>query len=352
MVREGARQPIPGRVAWYGRELGLDGDWVRRLDQRQVSTLQAALDHADRLAIPTLEIRREDFPLPGFDGLVADIREELENGRGMVRLTGLPVERFSVEGLRRLFWGLGTHLGTAVHQNSRGELIGEVRDESADAQKTYTEPVPGKVASARARARSMGPLRFHTDRADVIGLLCARNGMAGGVSKLASVATIHNEILARRPDLLDVLFQDFWRTRPEDEDGLHAERTFRLPVFGMVDGKITTQYSRTYVEQAQELSEVPRVTPAQVEAMDLLAEVAEETCLHAPFAEGDMQFLNNHVIYHGRTAYEDDKSSGRARLLLRIWLSMPDNRALPDGFDVMWGATAPNTLRGGVPLRA
>ncbi|MGE0716538.1 MAG: TauD/TfdA family dioxygenase [Alphaproteobacteria bacterium] len=346
-----ARQSIKGPVAWTGKDLEASGAWLRRLTDDHVATLEAALARVNAAGMPTLAIRREDFPLPGFEALLADLGEELENGVGAVRLSGLPVGRFSLEDMRRLFWGLGTHIGTALYQNAKGELIGEVRDESGDAKPTYIDHQPGRVKSSRARARSNGPLRFHTDRCDVIALLCAQNSMEGGVSKLVSIATIHNEILRRRPDLLDVLYQDFYRSRPEDEDGLHAERWFKLPVFGAVDGKLTSQYSRTYVEQAQEFDDVPRVTPAQVEAMDMLAEIAEANCVYAPFVEGDMQFLNNHVIYHGRTAYEDDPVAGKSRRLMRLWFSMPNSRRLPDGFETFWGSKEPGALRGGVQVQ-
>ena len=202
--------------------------------------------------------------------------------------------------------------------------------------------------SSRARARSTGPLRWHTDRCDVIALLCVRNAKAGGISKLTSIVTIYNEILRRRPDLLALLCQDYWRARPADEDGMAPTRAFALPVFGVQDGKLTCQYSRTYVEQAQEFADVPRITAAQNEALDLLAEVAEEVCLHSPFVPGDIQLLNNHVIFHGRTAYEDDSASQQERLLFRLWLSMPNSRRLPRGFETFWGSIEPGALRGGV----
>lgn len=141
---------------------------------------------------------------------------------------------------------------------------------------------------------------------------------------------------------------DYWRSRPTDEDGAYAEPVFALPVFGMRDGQITSQYSRTYVEQAQEYGSVPRLRATQNEALNLLAEVAEHTCLHAPFEPGDIQFLNNHVVYHGRTAYQDDAERGQSRLLLRLWLAVPNSRPLPEGFDVLWGAIAPGAVRGGV----
>ena len=82
-----------------------------------------------------------------------------------------------------------------------------------------------------------------------------------------------------------------------------------------------------------------RITAAQNEALDLLAEVAEEVCLYSPFVPGDIQLLNNHVIFHGRTAYEDDSASQQERLLFRLWLSMPNSRRLPRGFE-NFGAAA------------
>ena len=35
---------------------------------------------------------------------------------------------------------------------------------------------------------------------------------------------------------------------------------------------------------------------------------------------GDIQFINNYHVLHGRTAYEDDRAAGRVRHLKRLWL--------------------------------
>lgn len=339
-------QPLAGRAFWYGKDLDQSGAWIRTLTDAHRAEIDTALGRVrDR---PLFDFSRDDFPLPTAAALLADIADELENGLGAVRLRGLPVERYSDDDIRRIFWGIGRHLGTAVYQNARAEIMGEVRDETKLEAKTYATPEPGKILSSRARARSTGPLRWHTDRCDVIALLCVRNAKAGGVSKLTSIVTIYNEIQRRRPDLLQLLLQDYWRARPTDEDGSMPTRAFALPVFGVEDGKITCQYSRTYVEQAQEFPEVPRLTAAQNEALDLLAEVAEEVCLYSPFVPGDIQLLNNHVIFHGRTAYEDDSATHEERLLFRLWLSMPNSRRLPAGFERFWGSSEPGALRGGV----
>jgi hypothetical protein len=343
------RQMITGRAVWRGDELDRAGDWILWFDethQREIADALTRVRHA-----PLFGFGREDFPLPHTAPLLARVNDELEDGRGAVRLRGLDLTRYTDDELRQIFWGLGQHLGLPLYQNMSGEIMGEVRDETRDAAPTFIDSGPGKVVSSRARARSTGPLRFHTDRCDVIALMCVRNGIEGGVSKLASIPTIHNEMLRRRPDLVELLFHDYWRCRPKDEDGVFAQPCFALPVWGQRDGKITSQYSRTYVEQAQESSEIPRLTAPQNEALDLLAEIAEATCLHSPFEPGDIQLLNNHVVYHGRTAYADDAAAGRARLLIRLWLATPNSRALPDGFETFWGSIEPGALRGGVPQR-
>jgi hypothetical protein len=181
-------------------------------------------------------------------------------------------------------------------------------------------------------------------------LFCISNGIAGGLSKIASSITIHNEIARRRPDLLQVLYQNYWRMRPFDEEGDadRTDRTFPMPVFARSpDGSFTSQYSRTYISQAQEIASVPRLTKAQIEAMDLLHAIGEEVCLQMPFEVGDIQFMNQHVTYHGRTSFTDDAATGAHRLLMRIWLSAPFTRPLPDGHRVQWGDIRAGAVRGG-----
>ena len=343
-----ARLPITGRAMWYGADLDRIGDWIRTLAPDHLAEIDAALQGVKRRGLPVHGFGRDDFPLPQTAALLTEISNELEDGRGMVRLRGIDPAGYTEDDLRVIFWGIGRHLGTAIYQNARGEIMGEVRDETRLANPTFTPVQAGKVASARARSRSTGPLRWHTDRCDVIALMCVSNAQEGGLSKLASIAAIHNEILRRRPDLLELLCQDYWRMRPADEDGISPDNVFAMPVFGFCDGKITSQYSRTYVEQAQEVARVPRLTDAQNAALDMLAAVAEEVCVHSAFTPGDIQFLNNHTIYHGRTAYADNPATDQSRLLFRLWLATPNSRQLPAGFETLWGATAPGSLRGGV----
>jgi hypothetical protein len=341
------RAPIGGACAWRGDTLA-ESDWIRPWPEGAVAEIEAALAAVKARGLDWPAFGRADFPLPGLAATLAEAARELEEGRGFLRLRGLPVERYDEADLHRIFWGLAAYLGTARHQNAAGELIGAVRDEvrAFGAVHEAFKPAEGSAPmSSRAKSRSSGPLRFHTDRCDAIALLCVRPAHSGGTSKVVSAVAIHNEILARRPDLLEELYGDFYRCRIGEEKGGETQ-AYRLPVFAVERGHFTTQYSRTFVEAAPSVSGVPPLTARQVEALDLLHEVGEELCVRADFEPGDLQLLNNHVVYHAREAFKDAEKQDR--LLLRIWLSMPNSRPLPKSHAVLWGATEPGALRGGI----
>lgn len=351
MTRTLLDTPIAGPMVWHGRELARSTDWIRRLSPGAVEEIDAALRGVQARGLDWRDVRKKDFPLPGLSAELAQVNRDLEWGRGLVLLRGLPVERYGEDELRAIWWGLGCHLGTAVHQNAHGELIGEVRDEIRLYGEVVQPAVPkSEGVTSRAKARSAGPLRWHTDRCDVVGLLCVRSARRGGTSRVVSVPAVSNAILARRPDLHALLCSDYHRSRQGEEAGGEGS-VYAMPIFAMRQGKFTTQYSRTFVEAAQKIPTVPRLSPAQDEALDLLAAVCDELAYEMELAPGDIQLLNNHVIYHGRTAYEDAAEPGRDRLLLRLWLAPPNSRPLPEGFEALWGSIKGGTVRGGIVQR-
>ena len=181
-------------------------------------------------------------------------------------------------------------------------------------------------------------------------LLCVRQAAKGGVSTICSSVSVMNEMLKRRPDLAALLFEPYYRSR-HGEEAETAEDVYALPVFGVRDGRFTSHFSLTYIEAAQTVAGVPRLTDAQKEALDLLLALAKELALEMTLDPGDIQFLNSHVTYHGRTPFEDDKDTGRDRLLMRLWLAMPNSRALPAGHEVLWRSTDAGALRGGIARR-
>jgi hypothetical protein len=341
--------PLEGACVWSGAEIRRSRRWIKEFPPAVLAEIDAALAQVKDLE--WRRIHRENFPLRDAAPFFADLREELENGSGMVQLRGLDVRRYSEIELRRLWFGLGHHLGTPMYQNRRGEVMRDIRDEGMGAgAKQYGATVDAAgqpFLSSGARTLTSGALRFHTDRCDVVGLLCVRQAAEGGLSRLASSAMVYNRILERRPDLHALLCRPIPRSRfGEEAGGEHV--AYDLPVFGVRDGKLTSHYSLTYIENAQMMPGVRKLTEAEHEAIRLLMAVAEEECFEMRFAPGDIQLLNNHVIYHSRTAFKDDAGIGQDRMLMRLWLSVPNSRALPESHAVLWGDVGAGQPRGGI----
>ncbi|OGA21530.1 MAG: hypothetical protein A3I02_13360 [Betaproteobacteria bacterium RIFCSPLOWO2_02_FULL_67_26] len=329
---------IVAPFAWNGAALQRRTDWIRPFKPAELAEIDAALRAVRRRGLDWVDVTREDFPLPAFSAELAGIAQELETGRGMILLRGLPLA-YPPDDLRMAYWGIGAHLGTAVSQGGRGELLGIVEDEGREVENTR-----------RRGSKTSGSLPFHADRCDVVGLLCVRKAKSGGLSRIASAAAIHNEVLRRRPDLLDAFYADWYNSRQGDERPGES-RAYPKPIFGFRDGHFTGLFSPAYIQFAQEYPEVPRLTRQQEEALDLFGALSDELALDMAFEPGDIQLLNNHLIYHARTRYDDYAEQHRKRLLLRLWLAVPGSRPLPGGYELLFGGIEAGAVRGGVPAR-
>lgn len=312
------RTPLSGPSAWVGPEIQNDTDWIVHLDDAAIADIDAALRgvQANGLSIP---FEKEDFQLPSMAGLLDSIPDQLENGRCMVLVRGVPRDRYTVEECETIYWGIAVNLGTPISQNTRGHLLGHVRDEG----KNFDDPtVRGYQTSAK--------MDFHADQlpVDILGLFCVRTAKSGGESALVAVDTVHNVILEERPDLLEVLYQPFnldWRgEEPEGDPGWYASA-----MFSYRDGKVTSRVtSRQYFNTVTRFGEELALTDIQREALDYVQEVCNrpELRLSMMFQEGDMQFINNHAILHARTEFEDYDEEDLRRHLLRIWVAFPPER--------------------------
>ena len=331
-------QPIEAACAWTGADMKSRTDWLRPFSVGELAEIDAALQSVKQRGLDLFDIEKQDFPLPTFTQGLAAISQELESGAGMIMLRGLPLT-YTPDDLRIVYWGIGTHMGVAVSQNKTGELLGVVKD----FQQEYTK-------TTRRGSKTADRLQFHSDRCDVVGLLCVRKAKEGGASRIVSAATMHNEILRRRPDLMG-LFYDNWEHSWQGEQPPGSGLTQVRPIFTFRDGYFSGLFSPAYVWFAQEFPEVARHTPQQVEALKLFDQLANELALDMHFQPGDIQLLNNHVIYHGRTSFVDYAEEDKRRLLLRLWLYVPTARPLVASYKEVYGGIERGEPRGGVPCR-
>ena len=336
-----------GPSVWQGNELLDDRSWIIPWSESDIAEIECALQVAQKNHDDWRDLARDDFPLPTVAAKLARATIDLEDGLGVVKLTELPIENYTLTELQFIWMGLGVHLGQPRFQDRNGQLMREIRDEGegVGARHGQYDSSGNNFLSSTARTYSNGELRFHTDRVDVVGLLSVRQARTGGSSKIASTQAVHNALLERRPDLLALLYQNIYRSRLGEELG-GEEMVYPLPVFAVCDGKFTSHFSRTFIEAGQLLPGTPRMTDEQWQALDLLASVSEELCYQMTLDPGEIQLLNNHIIYHARDAFEDVQ--GEERFLLRLWLSMPNSRALPEDHRILWENIEAGAVRGGI----
>lgn len=268
------------------------------------------------------------------------IQKQLIEGRGFAILRGLPAETWSRSDSAIAYWGMARHFGDPVSQNAAGHLLGHVKDTGEDPENPVT-----RIYQTSYRQP------YHTDSCDIVGLLCLRKSKSGGASRIVSSTTLYHEVMRRRPDLAAVLAEPFHTDRKgEIPDGKGPY--YLMPVFHDHAGRITVYYVRDFIEAAQRMAEVPRLSEIQIEAMDMLDSLAADPQFHLEiaFEPGDIQLLHNHQILHARTAYEDHADPGLRRHLLRLWLSAPEGRELPPVFAERYGEIAVGAKRGGITL--
>ena len=331
-VPSGIGRP-PGKInipsAWQGAEMKANPDrWLISLAASEITELENAAESYLRESRTNAGVTKQTFPLPRFGAHLEGLKKKLLAGPGFEVIRGLPVAKYSQEFAATIFCGVGAHLGSARSQNAAGHILGHVRDTGADARDPNT-----RIYQTSERQT------FHTDSSDVVGLLCIREAMEGGDSLLVSTTTIYNEMFDKRPDLAALLFDPIATDRrgevPENE-----KPYLEIPVLNWHAGFLTGFYQRQYIDSAQRFPDAPRLTPVHVEALDLFDALANDPALHfgMRLQPGDMQFVYNHALLHDRTGFRDWPVASQKRHLLRLWLSMENDRPLPNCFKQRYGS--------------
>ncbi|MGB1841021.1 MAG: TauD/TfdA family dioxygenase [Longimicrobiales bacterium] len=320
---------ITGPAAWLGRDIaGREDEWLIVLSEQDIADLERAAHHYLSLGRDVGEITTEDFPLETFGAHLARLKDKLLHGIGFEVLRGLPVDEYDQLFSATVFCGIGAHLGSARSQNAQGHILGHVRDTGASSRDPNT-----RIYQTAERQS------FHTDSADIVGLLCLQDAKEGGESLLVSALSIYNRMKSERPDLLDRLFDPIATDR-RGEIPPGAEPYMEIPVFNWHAGHLTVFYQRQYIESAQRFEGAMRLSPEHVEALDLLDALANDPDMHVRMRleQGDMQFVYNHSQLHDRTDFIDWSEPEHRRHLLRLWLSPTGDRELPECFTQRYGS--------------
>lgn len=308
-----ATERIEGPLAWSGRDYTAERNWAFHLQDSDIAELDAACARVEQQGLAFDAISKEAFPLPCLGQRLAAVRRELRAGCGFALIKGIEVDRYGEIDLRRIFLGISSHLGISVSQSFRGDYLGDVMN--------Y-----GEIGNERPYRRG-GLLEMHRDPCDIVGLFCYRQAKWGGLSRVASAATVWNAFLDERPDLVAPLLDGFrLYVTQDDRTGDSPVTAKKVPVFtadpdGLLHCTFIAELAASGVEKGGETW-----APLAKEALDFFGEVTQRdgVFLDMNIERGDMQFLNNRTTVHGRTDYGDWPEADRRRLMFRVWLMCPE----------------------------
>jgi hypothetical protein len=315
--------PIDGPSAWRRADL--------RDEDYRVDLPPACLDEIRRLAdafragpLPTIVRRPDEFDLPHCRAAMEKVRHTLRSGVRFAIVDRLPLDDIGDEATASIYWLLASMVARPVAQSLDGRLVYDVRD-------TGRQSLPG--SGVRPDQTNID-LKFHTDNSynttppECVVLLCLRTARSGGHSRVASFHTLHNALAARRANALPRLYRPFWFDRQRElHDG--EPEIFAAPVFSGGD-ELRARFSAHQIRGGYALRGEP-VDDAGAAALAALLELFDDDSLSADFdlEPGQMQFVDNRVLGHARTQFEDHPEPDRRRHLVRLWLRNHGSRAYP-----------------------
>lgn len=332
--------------AWVGPAIALKTElWRGAFDVNDLTILgnvaDAVVNNSDsqEIRMDTLDDFLEPIRGSNLQSKLNLILDVLIEGIGFYVIKGLPVQDWGPRKSSAAVLVLGRLLGSLRMQNAQGHVLGHVRDLGVSSSNPSV-----RVYQTNERQT------FHTDSCDIVGLLCLHPALEGGYSSIVSAETIYNEILEKRPDLLEELCEPV----PTDRRGevpVGMDPFYIIPVFNEFDGLVSVIYQRQYINSSQRFEGAPRLTVAQVEALNLFDSLADDPRLHfnMKLEAGDIQLVHNHNMLHDRTAFIDYPDNTRKRHLLRIWVSPSRGRELPPIFAERFGTVEVGN-RGGIHI--
>ena len=347
-----ARWISPVNIGWKAADfLANRHKWNYRFTPSDVASLEAAttnilkIVHSDQNDTHLLidSVKKTDFPLtPSLANLLGEINRNVVFESGFHLVQGFPTlsKSSSVaekKQIAAMYYGIALHFGQPISQNGKGHVLGHVKNLNPDLKDPNTRIYTTSEAQ-----------RFHSDSADIVGLLCLHKAKEGGLSSIASSHAVFNRMVEKRPDLAHVLTQTFrWDRKGEIPPG--QKPYYDQPIYNFNrDGVCFAKYDRNFLISAKRWPQ-GELSAIQIEAIDMMESLCKDDTfrLDMDLQPGEIQFVNNHTILHARTRFVDDSQTPRH--LLRLWLSSPEAPDLPPAYVWRYGQNLLHgQVRGGI----
>ena len=299
---------------WIGSELNpMDGLFT--LNEACLSEIENALCLIRDNPLPLLMLHPSNFYMPRCKELINSVLDCLENGLGFCLLDRLPIEDMTDNEAKSIFWLLSQMLGRPVAQKwCDGRMLYSVTDLGRPSGNGVRPDVTNEEQS------------FHTDNSynicppNIVGLLCLQPSMSGGLSRVVNMKAVLERMEITNKTHTERLYRPFVFDRQKE----HSERdpaTLENPILKRSEDGLRIRVSRNLIYQGYAL----RGESIDNEGEEALAAFFDlindpEMYKEFQFEAGQIQFLNNRVIGHKRTSFEDWPNRDKKRHLCRVWI--------------------------------
>jgi len=316
--------------AWKGSDLDEAQYVINLSEEERLEVETAARDYIGRLQtqayslllLLTLNLASEgeigrlsptSFPLPTLGPCLRLEKARLHEGLGFFVLRGLEPWRYDSDTNIVIYVGISSYIGNKrAIQYPGGPVLSHVIDLSSDEDR---EKHRGKwIGTSNQNAA----LPFHTDHGHTLCLYSIHSVPNGGRSHLASAKKVLDTLYRERPDLVAILKADWeWDTFADTPTG------YDRPLLFEERNRTILNYQRRPLVG---LSDFPRraglkpLTDQQIEALEVLEALASRFRLTFKLRTGDVLYVNNLALLHGREAFRCEHLNGCRRHLLRMWL--------------------------------
>ncbi len=298
--------------AWLGENIDVSR-CVIELDKYCVDELHDVASSLKENPLPKLLRSPAQFAIPNLSSIMRAARNQLTEGIGVAIIDGLPLDKLDEAYATTIFWTLGQLIGRPVAQKWDGTMLYHVKDTGVP----FGYGVRGSYTNIE--------LMFHTDNAfgsappDVVGLLCLRPAMSGGVSRFCSLYAVHDQLSRGYPNALKRLYQpQLWDRQAEhapDKPKFSYAPMFRFDGTRLLarinTGLARKSYERAGIAMDAELSD----------ALDCVDAITSQPgfSFELPLERGQIQYLNNLEVAHYRSEFQDHPKPERKRHLVRTW---------------------------------
>jgi len=156
---------------------------------------------------------------------------------------------------------------------------------------------------------------------DYLALACMSQAEAGGMSRVVSLVTVHERLRETAPRQLERLYRPFWWDR-QAEHGDDERPSNWLPIFESDGATLSVRYYDDYIRNGYGLMGAA-IDDETENALRTMREIVEdpENWIEFRLEPGQIEFGQNRLIAHGRTAFHDAGTDAPSRRhLLRYWL--------------------------------